>query len=300
MNKELKKNIVETLIFHQLLNIPCLTLFEIYKYLISPSETNILDVYNTLSDNSLSRLIRSKNGFYYLNNEKNAFETRILAAKISSQKIKKAKKIGNFLKFIPLIKSIAISGSVSAHSANPESDIDFFIISKKNRIWFSRFLTVFLTQIIGQRRHKNIIKDKICLNIYIADETEKYPIQNMANGQIISKTLPIYNKIVLTEFLNRNKWIAAHLSNFKNNVIQKIKPPEMESVADKKNSLIGNVLEDFMAKIFSKRILNKTPDAKPPFLVMNSAALLFHYPRSKNEEVMAKYKEAVALYQNKF
>lgn len=305
-SKYLDKEIISTLLFYQLLNVPCLTVFEIYKYLnsvkLKTQNTNLANIYSSLNDNAE---IKSKNGFYWLNESDRRsatgdqqYENRILAAKISAQKIKKAKKVARLLKFIPFVKSIVISGSVSMDAAKPKSDIDLFIISQKNRIWLARLATVFLTQIIGQRRHKEIINDKICLNIYVADEQSEYPIKNHANAQMISRSFPVYNKKMFSLFLSANKnWLGEYIENFERNFLIK------RNFINYKQQTISYKLVDFfenlICKILSKRISRNSPDAKPPFLVITNNALLFHYPRSKNVEVMEKYEKSIAEYENK-
>lgn len=289
-SKNLEKEILSTLIFYKILNVPCLTAFEIYRRLITNEKNvSLTDIKNNLAD---SPSIRCKNGFYWTNvpednTPADCFDQRMRNAKTSAKKIKKAKSVSRLLSIIPFIKSIGISGSVSMNGARPESDIDFFIISSKDRIWLTRLSTVLLTQLIGQRRHRDIIEDKICLNIYIADEATKYPVKNMANSQMIVATLPLYNHDIFKRFFSANSsWMSNHINNFAKNIYLK------NGVADnrmQKNNHLLDRLETLSAKIFSDRIFRKTPDAKPPHLVMDSTALLFHYPRSKNAEATEKY-----------
>lgn len=289
-SKDLEKKIISTLIFYKILNVPCLTIFEIYRYLINDGRgANMIEIEKTLADSSV---IKSQNGFYWtdapvINTSTDCFKRRMENTKTSAAKIKKAKKIALLLSIIPWIKSIGISGSVSMNGAKPESDIDFFIISYKNRIWLTRLLTVILTQLIGQRRHKNMIKNRICLNIYIADENTKYPIENMANSQMILRTLPIHNKDIFKKFLFANRdWMGAHINNFDKNIFIK---KEGNNDLSKKSYKNLDRIENLLSGIFSDRIFRKTLDAKPPYLVMNSKALLFHYPRSKNVEATEKH-----------
>lgn len=302
MEPAIKKTIISTLIRYHVEEVPGLSLFEIYKHLKpSNSAVSMADVRATLDALLSQNSIISKNGFYNIDIKKSYndfFTERISTSKISAQKIQKAIKISRLLKIIPFIKSIAISGSVSMSGSKPDSDIDVFIISKKNRIWLTRFLTVFLTQIIGQKRTKNSIKNKICLNLYVADEDTVFPIQNIASSHMIAKILPIYNKFAFQAFLDANKnWLEKYISNFKNNFILTKNTAKLP--IERENTII-NVAEKLLAKILSKRMLHKTPAAKPPFLITNNSALIFYYPHSKNMEIMEKYQKTIALYENKF
>lgn len=305
-----------TIVRYQIEKVPCLTIFEIYRYstqnsmptdrqakLKTQSQTNLSDVYNSLSDN---QNINSHNGFYRLANNNYKLQTinyklydnRISASKISAEKIKRAKRVARFLKLIPFVKSIAITGSVSMNSTSPESDIDLFIISQENRIWLTRILTVFITHLSGQRRYKNKIQNRICLNLYIANKNTVFPIQNIASAHMIARALPIYGKDIFISFLSANKnWLGEYIGNFdKNFLIQR-------GFANYKLQTINYKLIDFLEKIIGKilsaRIIRNTPNAKPPHLIINNNALIFYYPHSKNQEILERYEKAIALHENK-
>lgn len=294
---KLEEAIISTLLRYKAEGSPCLSLLEIYKHLNKTQrQLNLSDISNALQNNSN---IKSKNGFYWLSeNQENNFEKRITAAKTASQKIKKAKRIANLLKIIPSIKSIAISGSVSMASPKPESDIDFFVISQKNRIWITRFLTVLLTHLAGQRRYKDSIKNKICLNLYIADEKSTFPIQNIASSHMISKMLPIYRKNIFADFLNTNKnWVRKYINDFdKNFIFDKSKAKKSQPV---QNKLIS-IFESGLAKLMTRRMAKKTPLAKPPHLIANNTALIFYYPHSKNQEILEKYDKLLRSAKREF
>lgn len=303
MEPDTKKTIISTLIRYHVEEVPGLSLFEIYKHLKpSNSAVSIADIRAALDALSNQNIIKSRNGFYNIDVKKSYndfFSERILTSKISAQKIQKAVKISRLLKIIPFIKSMAISGSISMSGPKPTSDIDLFIIANKNRIWLARILTVFLTHIIGQRRHKNKLNDRICLNLYIADENTVFPIQNIASANMIAKMIPLYNKDAFYGFLSANKdWLSKYISDFEINFLinksfyinYKLKTINYKPI---------DFIENLIGKILLKRIYRNTPTAKPPFLIVNDNALVFYYPHSKNQEIMEKYEKAVALYEDK-
>lgn len=300
-NKIVLNRIEPTLIYYLAQKSPSLSIFEKYKYLNNfefvVKNLSLSDFYDSSNND---RRVGSKNGFYWLSSEnKNQYEKRILAAKISTEKIKKAKKASRFLKLIPFIKSIAITGSVSMNSAAPESDIDLFIISQENRIWLTRILTVFITHLSGRRRYKNKIQNRICLNLYIAGENTIFPIQNIASAHMIARALPIYGKDIFVLFLSANKnWLGEYIENFDKNFLISGGIPsnyKLQTI----NCKLADFLEKIIGKILSKRMIRNTPTAKPPHLIINNNALVFYYPHSKNQEVLEKYHRAIAFYQSK-
>ncbi len=54
--------------------------------------------------------------------------------------LKRAQKYIHRLTWIPGIEMMAIVNSLSMLATHPDSDIDLFVITGKNRIWFVRIL----------------------------------------------------------------------------------------------------------------------------------------------------------------
>ncbi|OGD67885.1 hypothetical protein A3F08_03185 [Candidatus Berkelbacteria bacterium RIFCSPHIGHO2_12_FULL_36_9] len=83
-----------------------------------------------------------------------------------NQRLKKASQMASLLCFIPYIRGVLLTGSMAEQNIKEESDIDFFVQTKKGRIWMTRGLVVFFLTIIGQYRSKRITAGKICPNWY--------------------------------------------------------------------------------------------------------------------------------------
>lgn len=296
--QKLKESVISTLVRYEIEGVPCLSLFEIFRYLNAGDESlehyvSMPDIYSALKD---TPLVSSKNGFYSLSKQDGSFfDNRISSSKIAGQKIKKAKRISRLLKIVPFIRSIAISGSVSMTSPTPKSDIDLFIISGKNRIWLTRVISVLLTHITGQRRYGHKIENRICLNLYIADETTEFPIQNIASSHMLARALPVYGRDVFGEFLNTNTlWISKFIVNFERGFIFHNPSATRRHLSPATSHKSINFLEKIVSKSLTKRMVANTPLAKPPHLITGGDALIFYYPHSKNQEVMERYSKAIA------
>lgn len=220
----LKQAIFKTVAYYHCLDFP-LTSFEIYKYLIKDNleKTSYGEIFSLLSsDSSLNRFIGEQNGFYFLKNNfgradgEKIIKQRIDREKISSQKWKRIRMIGKIFQLIPFARMVFVTGSLAQNNSHKNSDLDVLIFAKKDRIWTVRFLTSFLTQILGIRRYGKQIKDRICLNHYIANEFLKIQADGIYNAQIYNRSVLLYEKEnnLFSEFQRNNNWIRKYIFNY--------------------------------------------------------------------------------------
>src|SRR4030095_7313073 len=80
--------------------------------------------------------------------------------------IPKGYSIGKFLYRFPFVRAIAISGSLSKNFADENADIDFFIITKANRLWIARTIMHLFKKLTFITGHQHYF----CMNYYIDEE----------------------------------------------------------------------------------------------------------------------------------
>jgi hypothetical protein len=105
-------------------------------------------------------------GFYFLPGREGLVERKREFFQLSEKKFKIAKRAAWILHFIPTIKMIAICNNFYYR---PQSDIDFFIITKNNRLWLTRFLATIVLEIFGLRARGRRTADKVCLSFYLSE-----------------------------------------------------------------------------------------------------------------------------------
>jgi len=145
--------------------------------------------------------------------------------RIAQAKYRRAIKISRCLRFIPGVKMIAVCNSLSYNRAQPESDIDLFIIASPGRIWTVRFFSLLLLKVLNLRPgsparlnqekvfNERQNQDKICLSFIItADNLDlskyKICIQDNYLAYWIKQLRPLYNENnVYQRFVQANNWI---------------------------------------------------------------------------------------------
>ena len=218
----LEKSIFATLAYFDVFDYP-LTLFEIWKWLYQnedlKSTDSIANIEKTLENSeALESLISSKWGFYFLNGRKEIVKLRQEKYNLAEEKFKKALRIGRLLRFIPHIKMIAVCNSLAWSNPRKEGDLDFFIVTSKNKIWTVRFWATSFLKLFGLRPTKNKTRDKICLSFFV--DEENFDLEPLALGEDIYllywiiQIVPVYDKDgIYQKFLKANEWIKKYLPN---------------------------------------------------------------------------------------
>lgn len=256
---QIDKNILATLLFYDLLDYP-LTLLEIFKYLNhslsdSSSKIGLQQIYSALKKSPLQNYIRFTNGFYSLadsySNNQQPYQKRLKRQKISAQKWKKLNKILNFLRYVPFIRGIGITGSLTLNNAKSQSDLDLLIIAQEGRIWTVRALVSILLAIFGLKRQNQKTQDKICLNCFLTENSlnlkpEVKP-QNIYSAQEYARLKPWLEekKGLWQEFQKKNNWIRDYILNY---------PWPQNFVSQSSASFFVSISR--LSKIFTETILN--------------------------------------------
>lgn len=196
-----------------------LTAFEIWQYLFI--ESDFFRVEESLQEMCAEGKLISKNGFFCFQSRENIIITRMRRYNYAERKFKKAKIVSQIFKFIPWIKLVAIGNILGPSNLRDGGDIDFFIVTQKDRLWLTRFFCTVLMKLTAQRPVPGNERDKICLSFYVSDDSlnlenlmlnsdDLYFIYWLVNLEIIFDSGSVYNKLV-----KHNAWIFSKLPNWR-------------------------------------------------------------------------------------
>lgn len=191
-----------------------LTIEEIHRYQIG-TNYSIRDLEIELSKipqikvkNSLYGLEYSFDGFMALRQEK---------GRESIRRYRRVIKYARLLISIPYIKGIFLAGSSSFSTGNAKksSDIDIFIVTDPNRMWFARFCLTIITQILGIRRAGDLEENRFCLNHYITANNLERQDHTLYAAQLYSDYIAIgaESQVLLQSFWQANPWRQEFMPN---------------------------------------------------------------------------------------
>lgn len=306
MSSKLNKNILATIIYYDGLNYP-LTVFEVWKYLIRTdyyshgtevADVSLSQIVKHLKENDLTKYVEHYNGFYFLKGRSELVSKRISNGKISAGKIKKLESVAWWLRFVPFVRMVGITGALAMKNARTQSDLDLFIVLKYGKIWTGRTLVTALLHLFGQRRHGKKVADRVCLNFFVTDQSLEVITKDLFSASEYMFLFPLFGIKTYKKFQLRNKWIKNMKPTY---ALGDIAP--LATIAETYFSwhirsigeiLFGmNFIENMLRKIERKRImLNPMTHQEGSLVYANDDALVF-LPSPHGPQVFEKFKEKI-------
>ncbi|MAF81041.1 hypothetical protein CL628_03435 [bacterium] len=161
-------------------------------------------------------VLGTKHGYYFLGGNEELVAKRQKKFWLAQDKWKVTQRVAAWLKLVPFVRMIAMSGSLSVGNTGPHSDLDLFVVVQRGRIWLARLLMLLTTQLLGRRRkHWNDeAPDKVCLNHYVTSDalTISSEIRNVYTAMLYHHLIPLYGFATYVQFQQANaNWVKGQL-----------------------------------------------------------------------------------------
>ncbi len=238
--------------------------------------------------------IITKNGRYALQGHRIFIEKYDGKKEISEHKMGSISLYLSVVSKFSVIQLVGLSGSIAMRDADPDDDIDLFIITKKSRMWTARFLCFFTAMILGLRRKRNQKKaaNKVCLNLFFDERELLVPSykRNEYTAHEVIQMKPLINKNHTYEtFLRANNWVKDYFPNVSSSSLRArcgnlnfdlgIASPALKS---RIAMTIGETIEIFL-KIFQLFFINRHKTTE----IITSTQLWF-YPQDFEKKLKLK------------
>ncbi len=155
--------------------------------------------------------------------------------------VEKAKEIFSF----PYIRAIMVSGSLSKNYMDEKSDLDFFVITEKNRLWIARTIfDIYRKFFIRKENFKHY-----CTNYHISLERLNIDEENIFTATELCTLIPIIGEKHYVELMQSNTWIQNYFPNLRLNPANTIiiKNPLKKQILE---SIINFFLPNLVDKLF--------------------------------------------------
>lgn len=201
MHGQPEQSVIKALAYFDIFNYP-LTQEEIYNYIDQPVPVEVVMA-------TLLRLVEEKRifrlgNFYSLQQDVALHTRRTMGNHKAEVLLKTAYKVGGFLYQFPFVRGIGISGSLSKNFADQQTDIDFFIITRSNRLWIARTLMHLFKKLTYITGHQHWY----CMNYYIDEEALRIDEQNIFTATELITLIPVCGNGALHNFYHQNNWVA--------------------------------------------------------------------------------------------
>jgi len=240
---------MKTLVYFDLFDYP-LTKEEIGLFMdkkVTPDELT-----STLNELISAGLVIPHAEYYSLKNAASLVSRREAGNQLASQLLPTAFQISSFLYHFPFVRGIGISGSLSKNFADEKADIDYFIITKANRLWITRTLMHLykkLTYLVGKQHF-------YCMNYYVDEEALSIQERNAFTAIEVATLIPVCGNGSIQNFFIANDWIDNYYPNYiidvesRKNTRHSWLKKSLEFIL---NILPADRIDNYLMKLTSKR-----------------------------------------------
>ncbi len=302
----LRKAVLATVAYYDALEYP-LTEFETWKHLIADktdavSEPPTLGQIAAAIDGLLATgIVQRFQGFLVFPGRQGLVIERIRSEKYSVGKIKRAARLIRRIAWVPFVRMIALTGSLSMKHGDHDSDWDLFVVLSRGAIWRGRTLLSLVLQLIGKRRHGQHIENRACLNHFVTDGSLEITMQDYFSASEYRFMYTLLGRDTERRFELVNRWIAHVKPSYQPTEIPNLWLHETRPMALRIQEKLERLcswrgLEQLLAR-WQKAKIERNPKSQTPgaFIVANDEALIF-LPHPKGPVVFDRFKERLALH----
>jgi hypothetical protein len=288
----IRKDILATLAYFNMFDYP-LKKNEIFLFLGHCNDYREFEqaLANLLKDSAVYKMA----DFYSLQNDFKLAIRRFRGNEKAISMLKKAEKAATIIAAFPFVSAVGVSGSLSKYFADEQSDIDFFIITKANRLWIARtLLHIFkkLTFIVHRQSY-------FCMNYFIDEAEPAIMEKNIYTAMEIATILPLHDNGIFDQFFKENNWARVFFPNkyLHTPPVKKTGKSWIKSLTEKcLNNRLGDSLDNFLmnqtAKSWNSKTQSNKTDNKGMLLSMHVGK---HFSKP-NPEVFQK--QILQTYEN--
>ncbi len=203
-----QKEIIKALLYFDIFKYP-LTRKELFEY--SATKINFTSFSSEVDHLINKQIIKEEEGFVSSLERNSSDIIRRLkgnegAAKMLPVALKYSRKIAAF----PFVECVCLSGSLSKNYYDEKSDLDYFIITKPNRLWICRSFIILYYKCLPSTRKKFL-----CANYFISSDNLIIPDINAFTGTELAFLIPTVNYPLYKKLIEKNNWYVNGFPNKK-------------------------------------------------------------------------------------
>lgn len=206
VESSLRRAIQITVLYADLFEYP-LTEGELYRRLIehAPDRDRFEDTLQGLIGETLSR----NEGYVCWRGRKHLARVRRERSKTSLRHWPVARRYARWMRWIPFVRMVAVSGALALDNAQEEGDVDVFCVTDPNRLWLARLWLVPIAR--WTRADDRFCPLDLCPNYLLTTETLRVERQNLFTAYETVQSVPIWGHDLYRRFRDANAWTRRFL-----------------------------------------------------------------------------------------
>lgn len=235
--------------------------FDLFNYPVSIED--ILFFLDTTSEEyavrrELDTLIREgclfrTGAFFALHDDPALADKRNRGRQHADELIPIAYKGARFLFQFPFVRGVCISGSLSKRCADANADIDYFIITRADRLWIARTLMHLFKKLTYLRGHQH----RYCMNYYVDENALEIKEKNIFTATELITLLPASGNGGIINFFKANEWTTRFYPQYLHRNRESAGTPRSSWIKRSFERLLdnrlGDRLDDYFRRLTAKR-----------------------------------------------
>ena len=219
---------LKTILYFSIFNYP-LKLEEICNFSVSKDRAIVQkDLDGLVAQN----VIIKSDDFYLVDSNLANIEKRKKGNQMAATALIKAKERARFIAGFPFVEAVGVSGSLSKGYYDSNSDIDFFVITKPNKLWLCRTFLMLYKKIFLLNSRKYF-----CINYFMSTANLEVEEKNRFTATEIRTLIPYQGKVAFAEFYRKNEWISEVFGAF---------APNLNETEDTRKLKIVKIIEQLL------------------------------------------------------
>ncbi|MDQ5823347.1 MAG: hypothetical protein M3441_03935 [Chloroflexota bacterium] len=200
----LVSSVLGALLYADLFDAP-LSLAEIHRYQIATSYA-ASDIAEALrSQPGLIGLVSSEGDNYCLKGREELFLVRKERAESSARVWKRARLYTRWLRRLPFVRMVAVTGALAVDNLSGRHDIDLLVIARPGRVWLCR------RGLIAWVRIGRLLGDDLCPNYILSQGSLELSQRDFFTAHELAQMVPLFGDGVYEQMLAANEWARAFL-----------------------------------------------------------------------------------------
>jgi len=257
MQVSLERSVLKVLAYFDMFHYPLLK-EEVHFFL--DHATGLRDVESALEQLVRAHCVYRHDEFFSLSPDRSLVNRRRKGNQHAGHLLSIAYKVSALLYRFPFVRGIGISGSLSKNFADEKADIDFFIITRANRLWIARTLMHLFKKLtfLAGRQHW------FCMNYYVDEEAMIIEERNVFTATELVTLMPVAGNGTLDDFFRVNAWAFDYFPNARLNARHRFnKFPWYKRMAEWLfNNRFGDALDNYLMHLTSRRWKKKEDACK--------------------------------------
>ena len=236
-------------------------------------------------------------GLFYVGDETQADERRD-AERQAAEALPRALRRSRLIARFPFVRGVALTGTISKGVFRDGDDVDFFVVTAKDRVWVCRTFLMLFKKLVLLDSHRYF-----CVNYLVAEDALAVPDRNTFTATEVAWLKPVVGGERFEAFFRENPWVSSFLPGWRpagplpppapNGPVKRLVERLLSGVA-------GDRLDDRLREAISRRNRRRyvhlaSGDFDVALRAEKSSSK--HHPNHFQERILARHAEEIREFE---